>query len=793
MFKFEIAQPPFLTYNFCMRKTCLLVLLFPVITCAEIDFAHQVLPILKQHCAECHTDGTYKGSFSMDTRDAMLGSKEGKAAVADIHYRVTTDDEDNQMPPKGDRLSKAQADMLKAWVDAGLPWSEGFSFRSKTYQAPLKPRTPDLPPLAKGADPDTNPVDRFIDAYFTERSITPPAAISDAAFVRRASLDLLGLLPDPAELAPADRVAHIDELLARDIDYATHWMAFWNDLLRNDYAGTGFIDGGRKQVTGWLFTSLAQNKPYDQFVRELIDPKQSTSGDSEGFIKGIKWRGNVNASQVQEVQFAQNTAQVFLGENIKCASCHDSFINDWKLSDAYGMAAIVSEKPLEMFRCDKPTGEQQGAKFLWPELGTIDPTASKAVKLKRTAELFTHPDNGRLARTIVNRLWQRLMGRGLVEPVDIMGNEPWHEDLLDWLASDLAAHDFDLKHTLRRIATSRAYQSVCAASPDGEANEAYQYTGPIARRMSAEQFMDAVWQLTGSGPKQIHAGVSVPAETGAAAAPDTTVSKAAGSWIWSTAKGALGAAAGEQIMFRRVLERKQAGTAVIVLTCDNSYDLRVNGKKIASDAAWEEVETYQIQLKAGRNAVNIIARNAGNSPNPAGLYANLKLDGKWNSTDWEWRDGETWRKAESLTANIWKIDAKLAAAEAHKPSTAGNNRLRPRAALVRSDPLQRSLGRPNREQVVTTRPANLSTLQALDLSNGAILDGLIKKGAPALSAAEQPFEHLCRRAFSRAPTASEAAVAAQVLQSAGDGDAAASAFEDLLWMVIMHPEFQTIR
>jgi len=733
----------------------LIVLLFPLLGCAEIDFAHQVLPILKKNCAECHTDGTYKGSFSMDTRDAMTGSKEAKAAVADIHYRVTTDDEDDQMPPKGDRLTKKEADTLKAWVEAGLPWAEGFTFRSKTYQAPLKPRTPELPPLVEGASPDSNPIDRFLDAYLAERGLTPPAGISDAAFARRASLDLLGLLPDPGALEIADRTAFVEELLARDVDYATHWMAFWNDLLRNDYAGTGFIDGGRKQVTGWLFTSLVQNKAYDQFVRELIDPTQSTSGDSEGFIKGIKWRGEVNASQVREVQFAQNTAQVFLGENIKCASCHDSFINDWKLSD--------------------------------------DPKASKAAKLTRTAELFTHPENGRLARTIVNRLWQRMMGRGLVEPVDIMGNEPWHEDLLDWVAVDLAAHKYDLKHTLGRIVSSRAYQSVCAATPDGEDNEAYEYTGPIARRMTAEQFMDAVWELTDAGPAQLHAKVSLPAKAAEVAASETPEAKAAGSWIWSTAKGALGAAAGEQVVFRRLLERKQAGPAVIVLTCDNSYDLRVNGKKIASDAAWEGVETYQIQLKAGRNAVNIIARNAGNSPNPAGLYANLKLDGTWNSTDWEWRDGETWRKAEPLTANIWKIDAKLAAAEARKPNAAGSNRLRPRAALVRSDPLQRSLGRPNREQVVTTRPANLSTLQALDLSNGSILDGLIKRGAPALSKAENPFDELCRKAFSRPPTASEAAVAKQVLAAGGEGDAAASAFEDLLWMVIMHPEFQTIR
>ena len=86
-------------------------------------------------------------------------------------------------------------------------------------------------------------------------------------------------------------------------------------MLRNDYAGTGYIDGGRKQITGWLYRALIENMPYDRFVRELISP----SSESEGFINGIKWRGRVNASQVREIQFSQNVSQVFFGINMKCA------------------------------------------------------------------------------------------------------------------------------------------------------------------------------------------------------------------------------------------------------------------------------------------------------------------------------------------------------------------------------------------------------------------------------------------------------------------------------------------
>src|SRR5262249_49460479 len=150
------------------------------------------------------------------------------------------------------------------------------------------------------------------------------------------------------------------------------------------------IDGGRKQISAWLYGSLVDNKPYDQFVRELISP----GAESEGFIKGIQWRGNVNASQVTELQFAQNVGQVVFGVNLKCASCHDSFIDNWKLDEAYGMAAIIADRQLELYRCDKPTGKKASPRFLFPELGAIDATQPKAKRLEQLAGLVTHRDNG---------------------------------------------------------------------------------------------------------------------------------------------------------------------------------------------------------------------------------------------------------------------------------------------------------------------------------------------------------------------------------------------------------------
>ncbi len=236
-------------------------------------------------------------------------------------------------------------------------------------------------------------------------------------------------------------------------------------------------------------------------MRELIAPP---SDESRGFIDGIKWRGDVSAGQTVEIQFAQSVSQSFLGINMKCASCHDSFIDRWKLSEAYGLAAIYSTRQLEISRCDKPIGEQAVASWLFPEIGQVDAKAAQPERLKQLAALMTHPQNGRTTRTIVNRLWQRMMGRGIVHPVDAMQTEPWSSDLLDYLATYLSENGYDLKRTLAHIATSQAYQSHAQVVKKGADDHGYVYSGPRAKRLTAEQFVDAIWQITGTTPAKAH-------------------------------------------------------------------------------------------------------------------------------------------------------------------------------------------------------------------------------------------------------------------------------------------------
>jgi len=631
------------------RWAGIIVLLLPAIAHAQgpspkIDFAHDVAPIIKARCAECHTNGKYKGGVNLDTRPDLLKSKAvtpGKSGDSELFKRITHKDPKERMPPKGEPLSAKEIALLKSWIDQGLPWEDGFTFKAPTYVAPLKPRRPMIPPAKPGLE---HPIDRILDGCFVKHKVAAPVALDDVAFVRRVFLDLIGMLPTPAETAAflADTSADkrqrlIGKLLEERRPFAEHWLTFWNDLLRNDYAGTGFIDGGRKQITPWLYRSLLENKPYDQFARELISP----TAESEGFIKGIRWRGNVNASQVQELQFSQNVSQVFFGVNMKCASCHDSFIDTWKLTDAYALAAVIADRPLEIYRCDKATGKIAQAGFPWPELGAIDAKQTRAKRLEQLAGLVTHPDNGRFSRTIANRIWQRLLGRGIVHPVDMMANRPWSEDLLDYLAVYLSDNGFNQKKLIEHIVTSRAYQSRPVAQPKEPIGDEYVFHGPELRRMSAEQFLDAIWMITHTGPGKAGAPVVLPA--------------------------------------------------------------------------------FPEAIPVERRFV--------------------------------------------------------------------------RAALVNADALMRSLGRPNREQVVTTRPDQLTTLQALDLANGQILADTLARGAGNLlkghakANADAIVEDVYLRALCRRPTPEEFATSRDIVGTPVTTDGLA----DLLWTVFMLPEFQLMR
>jgi hypothetical protein len=439
----------------------------------------------------------------MNSREEVLAGGEfgpavvpGKSLESLMIELLTSEDDEEWMPRKGERLSAEAIDSIRRWIDEDLNWDMEIAPDS-AWQAPLQLVSVNVP-RGKGIHKSKHTADRVLSAYFRSNDIAVPELVDDRQYIRRVYMDILGMLPSPeaVEAYAADgkkgkQEGLVERVLADDQSYAEHWMTFWNDALRNDYKGTGYIDGGRKQISNWLYGSLYRNKAYDAFVRELISPTRA----SEGFIKGIKWRGAQTANQQIELQAARSVSQVFLGVNMKCASCHDSFVNQWKLADAYGLANAFSEEPLALYRCDVATGEMAKTNFLWPELGLIDANAPLKERRKQTAALVTSPENGWFSRTIVNRLWKSMMGRGLVEPLDSMDAEPWSADLLDMLAAEFVEQGYDVRAMLKLIATSKAYQLESDERVPFE--KEYVFAGPIPRRLTVEQFYDAMGCVTG--------------------------------------------------------------------------------------------------------------------------------------------------------------------------------------------------------------------------------------------------------------------------------------------------------
>lgn len=468
----------------------------------EAELNVQVRAIFAHNCYKCHGAEKVKGDLRLDMKDMIFkGGEHGPVIIAgnpmesEIVKLISLPADDKKgMPSKDKRLSADEINTIKFWIEKGAPWPVNSAKDILFRVAELQPRNPPLPPATATL---TNSVDLWVNEYFKKNKIAWVKPVDDRTYLRRVYLDIIGLLPSPeteaifiADTNINKRGVAVWQLLNRNDDYAAHWLTFWNDALRNDYTGTGYITGGRYNITDWLYNSLKNNKPYDLFVQQLISP----TNESKGFIKGIQWRGVVNASQRTEMQAAQNVSQVFLGLNLKCASCHNSFVSNWKLSDAYAFANIFADSSLEINRCDKPTGKYTGPAMLWKQLGTIDSAAKTVVKRKQLSENITKPENGRLYRTIVNRVWNQLLGRGLVEPVDVMDNEPWSQDLLDWMAYNFVDGKCDIKELIYLITTSNTYQlpSVGFKDPNKIKAPDFVFKGMLRKRLSAEQFTDAV-------------------------------------------------------------------------------------------------------------------------------------------------------------------------------------------------------------------------------------------------------------------------------------------------------------
>ena len=764
----------------------------------EIQLSVEARGVLAHSCTKCHGQQKQKGGLRLDTKvGATKGGDDGPALVpsqsgeAELLRRIKLPKgHEDAMPPKDGPLDPRDLQTLQKWVAAGAPWPEGETAGVVFQRASIAPRRPDFPASTEDFG---NPVDRFVSGYFREKKISWPEGVTEGVFFRRVSLDLLGLLPTWAEFQAqgTDREKIVDGLLLRRSDYAAHWLTMWNDALRNDFSGTGYIDGGRRQISQWLYAALRDDKPFDHFVRELIAPP---SADSEGFIKGIVWRGSVSAAQGRELQAAQNVSQVFLGLNLKCASCHDSFISDYKLRDAYGLAAVFADKPLAIARCEKPTGEQTGPEFFWSELGTIDPTKSRVERQKDLADLLTKKPNGRLARTIVNRLWASLFGRGLIESVDAMDNPPWSRDLLDWLSWDLAENGWSIRRTLRLITTSRTYALPAISVIDQESlgKASFVFRGPMVRRLSAEQFADAVSRV--ATPLYLKSNL-VPTSL------DARLTKGA-EWIWRSEGDAPGRdfPVGKRYFrtFAPLPVGEKVERAVVVANASDGFALYINGRDVMFGTGVEVAKQVDItDLVAGSSALTIAVEANNKAVGSAGVRLALALMIAGRSEPLIVLSNPDWRTSEVHLLGWEKSDfddRDWLPAIISEPSPLWS-RFRDfrmsfdppmfvRASMVENDLLQATLGRPIRDQVTMGRSSQATLLQALTLSNGRNFFTALEKAGHdwnlRLPDPQARIVEIYRAAFLRDPRPSEL-VFAQAPTS------------DILWSLLLQPEFQLIR
>ena len=376
---------------------------------------------------------------------------------------------------------------------------------------------PVAPPTVEPAV--SNPIDRFIVAGWSKLPAKErtPALCDDATFARRVYLDIIGTIPPPTELgkflldkSPQKREKLIDALLARNVEYAAHWAPFWEDALASQHVTTQGGIPTHGNYRDWIMQAFVQNRPYDLFVAELIDPTMPGRRESiEQEIFGIKYAiGYVrNDTHGDTLQTAANVGQVFFGASMKCASCHDHFENaEWTQERFLGFASLFAPHDLEKIRCEVKTGTRIQGKFPYDlpsaaqsRVAPSTPPLDIGARLHETALQIVDPANPRFATTIVNRLWKRYLGLGLIEPVDDVrdASQTTHPELLAWLAHDFLSHDCDLKQTIRLILTSRTYQLKYDPQLEDQfeitqRDAARYFRSPSLRRLTCEQFLDSV-------------------------------------------------------------------------------------------------------------------------------------------------------------------------------------------------------------------------------------------------------------------------------------------------------------
>lgn len=357
--------------------------------------------------------------------------------------------------------------------------------------------------------PRNNFIDELVWQKLEELHIVPSGPAPDAMFLRRAYLDAIGRLPTVEETEafladpnPTKRERLVDELLARP-EYGDYWANKWVDLLRPNPYRVGIK--AVMNFDAWIRDAFRTNKPYDQFVSELVTAQGST------------WRNGATTlfrDRRAPDELATMVSQLFLGVRIECAKCHQHPFESLGQEDFYSFAAYFAQVGRKGTGLSPPISGGEEIVFAGtsgsvkhpltnevlsprPLFGTAperEPTDDPRDEL---AAWMTSEDNDYFVRVIANRVWADLMGRGLVEPVDDLRatNPPTNGALLNALGDDFRRHQYDLKHLIRTIMTSYAY-GLDSLAHEGNVPDTQNYSRSYRQRLRAEVLLDAICDIT---------------------------------------------------------------------------------------------------------------------------------------------------------------------------------------------------------------------------------------------------------------------------------------------------------
>jgi hypothetical protein len=385
------------------------------------------------------------------------------------------------------------------------------------------------------------PLSKRIDQLILASAKQPASPVADdAEFLHRVTLDLAGRIPTASEVrtffadtATDKRVKFVDQLLASP-EYPRRMHDVFHVMLMERL-------GEHADWSKFLLTSFEKNKPWDQMVREMLSPNPDDEATRGAAFYWTKRLENYGQNPVDLPALTRDVGRMFLGKDFQCCQCHDHLlVNEYKQVHFQGLFAFVGntfirqdlkfpavgEKPvakkvefMSVFVKEKketgprlPGGEEvaipefpKGEEFaVAPNKKERFEGTPKFSPLKTLSEQLPKADNAAFSKNIVNRLWFVMLGRGIVHPLDLhhVDNPPSHPELLDLLAKEFVAHQFDIKWLLREIALSEAYQrSSRLASPSALGPEPSTFLTAIEKPLSAEQVLASVLQATGESDK----------------------------------------------------------------------------------------------------------------------------------------------------------------------------------------------------------------------------------------------------------------------------------------------------